>query len=88
MGIRSSAAALDALRRVKPVDLLMHPYDAADRLRDVDARMLGVENSDLLTSRAASEIIWAMGRTLELRAVALDNLHDRELGRFSRADRG
>ncbi|HEX5142368.1 MAG TPA: aminotransferase class I/II-fold pyridoxal phosphate-dependent enzyme [Mycobacterium sp.] len=64
-------AALDALRRVKPVDLLMHPYDAADRLRDVYARTLGVDADELLTSRAASEIIWAMGRRLEPRAVAI-----------------
>ncbi|MGA9310010.1 MAG: hypothetical protein WBV74_06530 [Pseudonocardiaceae bacterium] len=49
--------ALDALRRVKPVNLLMHPYDAVDRLRDVYARTLGVETSELLTSRAASEVI-------------------------------
>lgn len=64
-------AALDALRCVKPVDLLMHPYDAADRLRDVYAKTLGVDAGELLTSRAASEIIWAMGRTLEPRAVAI-----------------
>ncbi len=50
-------AALDALRRGKPVDLLMHPYEAVDRLRDVYARTLGVETSELLTSRAASEVI-------------------------------
>lgn len=64
-------AALEALRCVTPVELLMHPYDAADRLREVYASTLGVEASELLTSRAASEIIWAMGRTLDPRSVAV-----------------
>jgi histidinol-phosphate/aromatic aminotransferase/cobyric acid decarboxylase-like protein len=64
-------AALHVLRQMNPVDLLIHPYDAADRLREVYARTLGVDACELLTSRATSEIIWAMGRTLDPRAVAV-----------------
>jgi len=64
-------AALDALRCIKPVELLMHPYDAATRLREVYATTLGVDAGELLTSRAASEVIWAMGRALDPRAVAI-----------------
>jgi histidinol-phosphate/aromatic aminotransferase/cobyric acid decarboxylase-like protein len=64
-------AALDALRCIKPVDLLMHPYDAAERLREVYATTLGIDAGELLSSRAASEVIWAMGRTLDPRTVAI-----------------
>jgi hypothetical protein len=64
-------AALHVLRHMKPVDLLIHPYDAAGRLREVYARTLGVDACELLTSRATSEVIWAMGRTLYPRAVAV-----------------
>ena len=28
-----SRRAMDALRAIEPADILMHPYDAADRLR-------------------------------------------------------
>lgn len=64
-------AALDARRCVEPGHLLVHPYDAAQRLREVYAKALGVDADELLTSRAVSEASWAMGRTLDPRAVAI-----------------
>lgn len=64
-------AALNALRCVEPGHLQMHPYDAAQRLREVYATTLGVDADELLTSRTVSEASWAMGRTLGPRAVAI-----------------
>ena len=46
-------ATLDALRCIKPVDLLMHPYDAAERLREVYATMLGIDAGDERCVRGA-----------------------------------
>lgn len=64
-------AAVDALHSVAPADILMHPYDAADRLCRAYAAVLGVDPGELRASRAASEIIWAIGRSVDHGAVAV-----------------
>lgn len=64
-------AAVAALHAVEPADIVLHPYDAAERLCAAYAAVLGVDAAQLRASRAASEIIWAMGRTLDARQVAV-----------------
>jgi histidinol-phosphate/aromatic aminotransferase/cobyric acid decarboxylase-like protein len=55
-------AAIAALHSIEPQDILLHPYDAAARLKTVYAWATGVDADDLVAGRGASEFIWAMGR--------------------------
>jgi histidinol-phosphate aminotransferase len=64
-------AAVAALHAIEPPDILLHPYDAADRLKDVYAWATGVEADDLVAGRGASEFIWAMGREVDHATVAI-----------------
>ncbi len=64
-------AAVAALRAIEPQDILLHPYDAADRLKDVYVWATGVEAGDLIAGRGASEFIWAMGREVDHASAAI-----------------
>jgi histidinol-phosphate/aromatic aminotransferase/cobyric acid decarboxylase-like protein len=64
-------AAVVALRAIEPQDILLHPYDAADRLKDVYVWATGVEADDLIAGRGASEFIWAMGREVDHASAAI-----------------
>jgi histidinol-phosphate aminotransferase len=59
------------MRAIEPQDILLHPYDAADRLRDVYVWATGVEADDLIAGRGASEFIWAMGREVNHASAAI-----------------
>jgi histidinol-phosphate/aromatic aminotransferase/cobyric acid decarboxylase-like protein len=58
-------AAVEALRSIEPADIVMHPYDAADRLIDLYRWATNVDNGAMLAGRGASEFIWAMGCELD-----------------------
>jgi histidinol-phosphate aminotransferase len=64
-------AAIAALHTVQPADILLHPYDAADRLKALYAWATGVDPGDLIAGRGASEFIWAMGREVDADDVAI-----------------
>jgi histidinol-phosphate aminotransferase len=64
-------AAVEALHAVAPEDILLHPYDAAERLKDVYAWATGVDAADLIAGRGASEFIWALGREVPHEDVAV-----------------
>jgi histidinol-phosphate/aromatic aminotransferase/cobyric acid decarboxylase-like protein len=64
-------AAVAALRSIQPQDILLHPYDAAGRLRDVYREATGVDPDDLVAGRGASEFIWAMGREVDHATAAI-----------------
>jgi len=58
-------AAVAALHSISPDDVLLHPYDAAERLIDVYRWATGVQHGDMIAGRGASEFIWAMGREVD-----------------------
>ena len=58
-------AAIEALHSIEPADIVMHPYDAAERLIDLYRWATDVHNGAMLAGRGASEFIWAMGRELD-----------------------
>jgi histidinol-phosphate/aromatic aminotransferase/cobyric acid decarboxylase-like protein len=58
-------AALEALQAIRPEDILLHPYDAAERLKAAYQWATGVDKQDLVAGRGASEFIWAMGREVD-----------------------
>jgi histidinol-phosphate aminotransferase len=58
-------AAVAALHRVQPADIVLHPYDAADQMVDVYRWVTGVRYGSMIAGRGATEFIWAMGRELE-----------------------
>jgi histidinol-phosphate/aromatic aminotransferase/cobyric acid decarboxylase-like protein len=64
-------AAVAGLRAILPQDILLHPYDAAERLKDVYVWATGVEADDLIAGRGASEFIWAMGREVDHASAAI-----------------
>ncbi len=64
-------AALEALHSIGPQDILLHPYDAAERLTAVYESATGVDADDLVAGRGASEFIWAMGREVDHADVAI-----------------
>ncbi len=64
-------AALEALRAIGPQDILLHPYDAAERLKAVYERAIGVDAGVLVAGRGASEFIWAMGRVVDHSTAAI-----------------
>lgn len=57
-------AAIQALRSIGPQDIVLHPYDAAERLKAVYQWATGVDPADVTAGRGTSEFIWAMGREL------------------------
>ncbi|MCW2556986.1 MAG: hypothetical protein JWP55_950 [Mycobacterium sp.] len=58
-------AAIAALRSITPAEVLLHPYDAAERLVDLYRWATGVRDGAFIAGRGASEFIWAMGRELD-----------------------
>jgi len=58
-------AAIAALQSISPADVLLHPYDAAERLVEVYRWATGVRDGGFIAGRGASEFIWAMGRELD-----------------------
>lgn len=64
-------AVVELLRTIEPAELVLHPYDAADRLESVFAWATGVDGSELMAGRGASEFIWAMARTIDPSSVAV-----------------
>jgi histidinol-phosphate/aromatic aminotransferase/cobyric acid decarboxylase-like protein len=58
-------AAIEALHSIEPADIVMHPYDAAERLIDLYRWATNVDNGAMIAGRGASEFIWAMGRELD-----------------------
>jgi histidinol-phosphate/aromatic aminotransferase/cobyric acid decarboxylase-like protein len=64
-------AAVEALHAIGPADILLHPYDAQERLKAVYEWATGVDADDLVAGRGASEFIWAMGRQLDHADVAV-----------------
>lgn len=63
--------AVAALHAIEPQDILLHPYDAADRLKRVYHWATGVDVDDLVAGRGASEFIWAMGREVDHETAAI-----------------
>jgi histidinol-phosphate/aromatic aminotransferase/cobyric acid decarboxylase-like protein len=64
-------AAVSALRRIQPADIVLHPYDAADQMIDLYRWSTGVRYGAMIAGRGASEFIWAMGRELNHRTVRI-----------------
>jgi len=64
-------AALEALHSIEAGDILLHPYDAPDRLKALYTWAVGVEGEDMLAGRGASEFIWALGRNVDHATVAV-----------------
>jgi histidinol-phosphate/aromatic aminotransferase/cobyric acid decarboxylase-like protein len=58
-------AAVAALHTIPARDMLLHPYDAAERVVDLYRWATGVKRGAMIAGRGASEFIWAMGRELE-----------------------
>jgi Aminotransferase class I and II len=58
-------AAIAALHSISPADILLHPYDAAQRLVDLYRWATGIRDGAMIAGRGASEFIWAMGRELD-----------------------
>lgn len=61
-------AAVAALREIAAEggnSMVLHPYDAAERLVDVYRWATGVRGGAMIAGRGASEFIWAMGRELD-----------------------
>lgn len=58
-------AGVAALHSIPAADLLLHPYDAADRIVDLYRWATGVNHGAMIAGRGASEFIWAMGREVE-----------------------
>jgi histidinol-phosphate/aromatic aminotransferase/cobyric acid decarboxylase-like protein len=61
-------AAVEALHSIPPADILLHPYDAAERLVEVYRWAPGVNGGAMIAGRGASEFIWAMGRIVAPRS--------------------
>lgn len=64
-------AAIEALRSIEPADIVMHPYDAAERLVDLYRWATGTSGGAMIAGRGASEFIWAMGREIEHEGVQI-----------------
>jgi histidinol-phosphate/aromatic aminotransferase/cobyric acid decarboxylase-like protein len=64
-------AAVSALRRIQPADIVLHPYDAADQMIDLYRWSTDVRYGAMIAGRGASEFIWAMGRELNHRTVRI-----------------
>jgi histidinol-phosphate aminotransferase len=64
-------AAVEALHALRPEDILLHPYDAADRMKALYEWAVGVDPAHLIAGRGASEFIWAMGREVDANGVAI-----------------
>ena len=58
-------AAIAALHSISAADILLHPYDAAEKLVDLYRWATGVRGGAMIAGRGASEFIWAMGRELD-----------------------
>jgi histidinol-phosphate aminotransferase len=58
-------AAVSALRRIHPADIVLHPHDAAEQMVDVYRWATDVRYGAMIAGRGVSEFIWAMGRELE-----------------------
>jgi hypothetical protein len=58
-------AAVLALHRIQPADIVLHPYDAADQMIDLYRWSTDVRYGGMIAGRGASEFIWAMGRELD-----------------------
>lgn len=58
-------AAIAALHSIRPADILLHPYDAAEQLVDLYRWATGVQGGAMIAGRGASEFIWAIGRALD-----------------------
>jgi len=65
------AAAIDVLRNLHAADILGHPYEAANRLEQAYAALLGVPAGELVAGRGTTEFIWALGRRVEAGLVAV-----------------
>jgi len=65
------AAVIDALHRIGPDDIRMHPYDAHDRVCAVYAWATGVDPGDLEAGRGVSEFIWTLARRVPHSGVAV-----------------
>ena len=61
-------AVLERLARgVRPEDLQIHPYAAAERMEALYARHLGVPAAQLVAGRGTTEFIWALSRQVRAR---------------------
>ncbi len=58
-------AAVAALHSIPADDILLHPYDAAERIIELYRWATGVKSGAMIAGRGASEFIWAMGREVE-----------------------
>jgi histidinol-phosphate/aromatic aminotransferase/cobyric acid decarboxylase-like protein len=64
-------AAVSALHRIQPADIVLHPYDAADQMIDLYRWATEVRYGAMIAGRGATEFIWAMGRELNHRTVRI-----------------
>lgn len=58
-------AAVAALHSIPADEILLHPYDAAERIVDLYRWATGVTTGTMIAGRGASEFIWAMGREVD-----------------------
>ena len=64
-------SALEALHSIRAEDILLHPYDAQQRLKDVYEWAVGIDPDELVAGRGASEFIWSMGREVDHAGVVI-----------------
>ena len=65
-------AVLERLRTgVRPADLQIHPYAAAERMEELYACHLGVPAGQLVAGRGTTEFIWALSRNVAHGSVAV-----------------
>ena len=65
--------AVHALLRggIRPEELQIHPYAAAERMESLYARLLGVPARELVAGRGTTEFIWALSREVAHVSVAI-----------------
>ena len=64
-------AVLDALHTVRGDEIMYHPYDAPDRLKELYHWATGADTELLLTGRGGTEFIWALARHVPAATVAI-----------------
>ncbi len=64
-------ASIEAMRCLVPSDILMHPYEAPSRLRELFAWETGRPADEFVAGRGTSEFIWAIGRNVDQSRVAI-----------------
>jgi histidinol-phosphate/aromatic aminotransferase/cobyric acid decarboxylase-like protein len=64
-------AVIDALHAIRGDEIMYHPYDAPERLKDLYHWATGVDTEQLVTGRGGTEFIWALARNVNPSTVAV-----------------